>query len=261
MIDQTLIFDVGAHNGEDTEFYLKKGFKVVAVDAAPDHCAALSDRLGEYIDAGRLQVLNLCIAETSGVVDFFVNEGNSFWSTADPSWVARNDEAFGKQSVRTIRVQAEPLVDLFREFGTPRYCKIDIEGADLIALRSLAGLADFPPFLSLESEKRSWDALVREFLTLGDFGYRRFKLINQSLVPFQAAPNPPLEGMACDHAFSIGCSGLFGEELPGRWLDAFEAIEAYKTVFLGYFLNGDHGLYRGNPHLPAADWYDTHAAR
>ena len=30
-----LIFDVGLHRGEDTEFYLKKGFRVVAFEANP----------------------------------------------------------------------------------------------------------------------------------------------------------------------------------------------------------------------------------
>jgi hypothetical protein len=31
MIDDKLIYDVGAHKGEDTELYLKVGFKVVSV--------------------------------------------------------------------------------------------------------------------------------------------------------------------------------------------------------------------------------------
>ena len=35
-----LIFDVGFHKGEDTEFYLKKGFPVVAADANPAVFAA-----------------------------------------------------------------------------------------------------------------------------------------------------------------------------------------------------------------------------
>ena len=30
-----LIFDVGMWNGEDTEYYLARGFKVVAIDADP----------------------------------------------------------------------------------------------------------------------------------------------------------------------------------------------------------------------------------
>jgi len=35
-----LIFDIGAHIGADTAFYLQKGFKVVAVEAYPPHANA-----------------------------------------------------------------------------------------------------------------------------------------------------------------------------------------------------------------------------
>jgi hypothetical protein len=35
-----LIFDVGFHRGEDTDFYLKKGFRVVAVEATGAEASA-----------------------------------------------------------------------------------------------------------------------------------------------------------------------------------------------------------------------------
>lgn len=38
-----LIYDVGLHRGEDTDYYLQKGFRVVAVEANPqlvDECTA-----------------------------------------------------------------------------------------------------------------------------------------------------------------------------------------------------------------------------
>jgi hypothetical protein len=143
----------------------------------------------------------------------------------------------------------------------PRYCKIDIEGNDLLALRSLAGLAEFPSFISLESEKRSWDRLVQELIWPHRFGYRQFKAVNQALVPLQSSPAEPREGVACDYAFQVGSSGLFGEELPRRWVDVFEIAEAYKANFHGYHMTGDQGVRRGDPSLPAADWYDTHAGR
>ena len=41
---QNLIFDVGLHKGEDTDFYLKKGFSVVAFEADPDLVAACQER-------------------------------------------------------------------------------------------------------------------------------------------------------------------------------------------------------------------------
>ena len=31
-----LIYDVGMHKGEDTDYYLQKGFRVVAFEANPD---------------------------------------------------------------------------------------------------------------------------------------------------------------------------------------------------------------------------------
>ena len=33
---ENLIFDIGFHKGEDTLFYLLKGYRVIAVDADPD---------------------------------------------------------------------------------------------------------------------------------------------------------------------------------------------------------------------------------
>jgi hypothetical protein len=33
---EDLIYDIGMHQGEDTEFYLQKGFNVIAFEADPD---------------------------------------------------------------------------------------------------------------------------------------------------------------------------------------------------------------------------------
>jgi hypothetical protein len=30
-----LVFDIGCHRGEDSDFYLQKGFRIVAVEANP----------------------------------------------------------------------------------------------------------------------------------------------------------------------------------------------------------------------------------
>jgi hypothetical protein len=44
-----LIYDVGLHLGEDSEFYLKKGFNVVAVEANPVNAAEAANRLKAYV--------------------------------------------------------------------------------------------------------------------------------------------------------------------------------------------------------------------
>lgn len=286
MTESALIYDVGAHKGEDTEFYLEKGFSVIAIEAVPQLCSDLSQRFNDYIEQGRLEIVNLAVSQHAGTVDFYIDQKNSIWGTTKLDFVTRN-KAIGGGPIRKITVESSPLSDIMKRHGVPRYCKIDIEGSDLDALKSFSNAATVPRFLSIELEKRNWSRLVEEVNILSGLGYRRFKIIDQSLVYLQRCPHPPLEGRYCNHAFELGSSGLFGDELPGRWLDMFEALEIYKSIFRGYALNGDNGFFsrrtdvfhllgriqgmiarlRGfgsyaNPAhiLPPAGWYDTHAA-
>ena len=41
---QDLIYDVGMHQGEDTDYYLKKGFRVIAFEAEPNLVASCQKR-------------------------------------------------------------------------------------------------------------------------------------------------------------------------------------------------------------------------
>jgi FkbM family methyltransferase len=281
-----LIFDVGAHKGEDTAFYLSKGFRVIAIEANPNFCRVIEDRFREAVSDGSLVILNTAIAQHEGTIEFFVNEKKSVWGTTKRDWVDRNRQ-FGAGQISEIKVSCEPLSNIVAKHGIPYYCKIDIEGADVDALASLSQ-DEAPQYVSIESTKTSWDDLIDEFRLLRSLGYRRFKVIDQSLVSLQECPNPPSEGRYVDHQFEFDSSGLFGTEAPAGWLTALEAIEAYKNIFRGYALNGDSGLFTGrkslfhtlaeiqkglfrikgvshydNPArmLPPVGWYDTHAAK
>ena len=53
MVDRSLIFDVGCNDGQDSDFYLKKGFRVVAVEANPALCEGLRRRFAQEIAEGR----------------------------------------------------------------------------------------------------------------------------------------------------------------------------------------------------------------
>jgi hypothetical protein len=60
-----LIFDIGLHRGEDTDFYLRKGFRVVAIEANPDLVSACQTRLGTALQSGRLHIIEGAIADPS----------------------------------------------------------------------------------------------------------------------------------------------------------------------------------------------------
>ena len=285
---EKIIYDVGAHRGEDTEFYLKKGFSVVAIEAVPELCASLERKFTSFLKERQLKILNVAVSTKTGPLDFYIDENISVFGTLNADWVARN-RYIGGGKVRKISVQTRSLQDIIKEHGVPWYCKIDIEGEDLDALKSLGGSIDMPRFISIESEKRDWKRLLDEMLTFRELGYSRFKIVDQTLVQLQKCPNPAHEGNYCDHVFQDGSSGLFGDELPGAWISFHEAVEAYRHIFRGYALNGDNGLFRRgrgsifyllakmqqlvfrarrfkeyvNPAdiLPPAAWYDTHAAQ
>ena len=70
-MQDSLVYDIGAHTGEDTAFYLSRGFHVVSVEANPDLCEGLSTRFGDAVAEGRLQVVNKAVARERGSITFY----------------------------------------------------------------------------------------------------------------------------------------------------------------------------------------------
>lgn len=264
-----LIYDVGAHLGEDSQHYLAKGFKVVAIEANPELAARLRQRFTTEMTDGRFTLVECVISEETGYQTFYVNETLSIWSTAYPQWAARNARQ-GTQS-REIRLPSRPFAEIMKEFGVPYYLKIDVEGADLLCLDALGSFDRRPRYVSIESEKVSWKRLVHEFDRLEQLGYRRFKVINQLNIEADQAGVRGVEGNGAAFVYEPGSSGLFGRDLPGRWLTRREALLRYRLIFLRYYLFGDDGrmkhwwitkVLRRIPLVRRATvyaWHDTHA--
>jgi hypothetical protein len=67
----SLIFDVGHHDGEDTNFYLAKGFRVVAVEAMASLCDAARERFKSEIASEHLVIESVAVADSAGPVTFY----------------------------------------------------------------------------------------------------------------------------------------------------------------------------------------------
>ncbi len=238
--DRNLIYDVGMHRGEDSEFYLKKGFKVVAIEALTRLAEEASQRLKDYVKSGQLVVLNVAIAEKDGPLTFYENPGHSVWGTTDPQWAERNRK-LGMSSIKTT-AQGMNFANIVRQHGVPYYLKVDIEGADTLCLEGLRSLEARPRHISIESTKKSWQSLQGEFALFRQLGYSKFKVVPQHTLSAQVCPFPAKEGVYIDHHFKVGASGLFGEELEGEWMDEAEAISTYRRIFLRHRLYGDESM-------------------
>ena len=68
-----LIYDVGAHKGEDSDFYLRLGFRVVAVEANPTLVDKLKQRFPDEISNGKYILVENAM---DGVLSFFGKQGS-----------------------------------------------------------------------------------------------------------------------------------------------------------------------------------------
>ena len=269
-----LIIDVGMHAGEDTAFYLAKGFRVVGIEANPVLAAAVRTRFADQIDSGQLRIMDVAIAEQAGEQRLAVADGDtSIWSSLSPEYVARN-KAVGVRYTY-VDVPAVRFETILEECGVPYYLKIDIEGLDLLCVRALHHFAQRPTYLSLESSVSApgapGDAVMTELAELWTLGYRGFKYVNQRRHVTHTGPYPPFEGVYVDAPFDPAGSGPFGRETPGQWEGVRRAFARAQLLRLQHNFGGNGGKWVDS--LPGrayrrfrmrvldspTGWYDLHA--
>lgn len=234
MPENNIIFDLGFHYGEDSFYYLYKGYKVVAVDAALQLVRYGHERFSRELASGQLIIRHAAIAShDEGTVPFYISE-NSQWNSAHQKIAERK----GLKS-QCHQVPSCTLAALIKEFGVPYYCKIDIEGNDIIALESLQNISDRPQFISVETEcigdyDNPSDYTFQTLDQLAALGYRKFKLVDQltlQVLDFKPFYTYPFEQTTLIwkkdstgkdipfHGAFPGSSGPFGNDLLGTWYD------------------------------------------
>jgi len=253
-VHQDLIYDVGMNNGEDTAYYLRRGFRVVAIEADTRLAKCAAERFRAQISSGQLRILNIGIAAEEGELPFWICETRSEWSSFDRKLASRDGCPHHE-----VMVPCRRFASVLEEFGVPYYLKVDIEGDDILCLQDL-NPQRLPKFMSMEVGPHNLVALM------AGTGFKRFKAINQSnLLPIELPPsleerryervqwmlqtrNPLIRAFrlfggrdwlsrqlnrSCKHtdwSFPFGCSGPFGEDLPGRWLDMDDLITTLKEL-------------------------------
>jgi FkbM family methyltransferase len=234
-----LIFDIGVNHGEDSEFYTAKGFRVVGVEADPILAERSRQALHRQIASGQMILENVGLMPEPGVAPFYRNLLCDHWSSFIESYGCRNGTPF-----EVVEVPCVTLGQLIAKYGCPYYMKIDVEGADSLALDQLETLPERPVFISIEEfGEASLEALHR-------LGYNMFSLRTQLDKSWCTPPKPALEGVYAERAFTQRDSGLFGLELPG-WMPLDKArkrfFEKVRDKTTGAFLP------------TGGEWYDIHA--
>ena len=156
-----LCFDVGANVGRKTGALLALGARVVAVEPQP---ACVRELTALYGGDPRFTCVQNAVGREPGVAVKNVAAENAL-SSLRPDW---SDHGEGR-----IEVEVTTLDRLIDAHGTPRYCKIDVEGYEYEALQGLTRPVDY---LSFEYNGRYFDRATACIESLGRFGDLQFNL-------------------------------------------------------------------------------------
>jgi FkbM family methyltransferase len=245
---------------------------VVAIDADPRMIDKARATFADAIASNRLTLIHAAVGKTSGTIQFHISD-NDEWSSLSTDIATRKH-----LGINTIDVKAVRLPEVFDTHGVPDYCKIDVEGADILCLESLEGAATLPRFISVESEcagntKLTDDEALGTLRKLEQLGYRWFKLVDQTthavLGPGRSfyapgllqramrkfAPQPEPRAVLqqrLNWRFVKGASGPFGDDLDGDWMNYQTAVETLKMHRADYF-----SLPTAAPYGFWCDWHAT----
>jgi FkbM family methyltransferase len=226
-ISRPLVYDFGMNNGDDVEYYLAKGCRVVGVEANPALCEATAKRFPKNIADGTLRIVNCAVHNYEGTADFFVHSQYDVLSTLTPEAVHRTDIELHWSRVRVAVRRASSII---REYGEPFFVKLDVEFVDQIVLQDLLEHAITPPYISAESQ------VIDVYYFLVSMGYEKFKLVDGETVhvKFHDHPITRVDGERTKFDFREHSSGPFGEDVPGPWIDKTMLLDELMKTGLGW---------------------------
>jgi FkbM family methyltransferase len=247
-VEKDLIYDVGLHNGDDTAFYLREGYRVVAIDANPALIERAGERFEQEIDGARLILLNVAISPQESSTTFWISDVVSEWSSLDEQVAGRLGFPH-----HPITISSRRLGSIIGEHGVPFYLKVDIEKADRHCLADLTP-DTAPQYVSVEFSD------LDDLLALRSLGYNAFKVIHQSPryghTQFRAS-RPGAQRAPDDQAppsrVAAGPSGPFAEASDGTWVGFEETAYDLLSFVLGHSEFGDPPDW--------FIWFDVHATR
>lgn len=245
------------HRGEDTEFYLKKGYRVVGFEADPELAEYCRNKFSAAIENGLLRIVEGAIAprEVGDEIVFFAS-ANSAWGTVVEDR-AKRFQGMGA-ACRELVVRRVDFSGQLSVFGIPCFIKIDIQGMNNHVLDVISDLPQKPRYVSVEADSTAQQP-APELDRLRRAGYGRFKLVQQNVIPGKAICTTSVAGKVIRHVFPVHASGPFGEEAQQPWLTHDAAAKEYERIRRKHERLREHA--GESPAILAhPGWHDIHAS-
>jgi FkbM family methyltransferase len=133
-----LVFDIGAHVGNQTRCLAGLGARVVAIEPQPRFATWL-----RWLFRGdpRVVVVETALGAKSGKASLYPSPRTPTVASLSTDWIASVGSAPSFSRVRweaPLEVPVTTLDALIEQHGLPRFCKIDVEGFEAEILRGLS---------------------------------------------------------------------------------------------------------------------------
>jgi FkbM family methyltransferase len=178
-------------NGDDAEFHLAQGFRVVGVEPDIQTYLGLCERFDAALKTGRLVIHNCAAGREVGQIVTF-HPHNKHQAILRPFNDRLESPPGTYESYPVLTIDWPTLRD---KHGTPHFVKIAIEGNEAAFLEGMVSTDGLPEYISVECRR------LAPMEILYDLGYRHFKLVDRNRPAWRQA------------------SGPFGRDLPGEWVD------------------------------------------
>jgi len=205
-----IIYDFGANNGDNIEYYLLKSDLLVAIEANPELCDFIRKKFKQEIDNKKLIVENCILTSDSSEEpqQFYIHKENHLLS----QFPKPDDKYINNFYIKTI--SSKKVTNIIKEYGDPYYVKIDIENYDHAILFELLNNKIIPDYISAEANTLD---VFCTLITLGN--YKSFKLVNGEDVhiTYQKTQIETLDGLK-NFIFPKNSAGPFGNDINGPWI-------------------------------------------
>jgi FkbM family methyltransferase len=206
--ENSIIFDVGAHVGAKTINYLKTNPKLVLAIEPQPWCINILEK--KFETNPKVKIIPNCLSDKEGYINLDICTSAPTISTCSDNWKKGRFSNYTWD--KRIEIKTTTLDTLIKKYGTPFYCKIDVEGFELSVLK---GLTKPIPLISFEFTKEFIDETIKCIQYLESLGMKKFN-------------------------FKVGENSLFASDY---WLDSGSLIKKL-TADPDALLWGDIYAYR-----------------
>lgn len=167
-----LVFDIGAHVGSRSRTLMSLGADVVAVEPQPVFAQLIERQLGN-----RLKGLEcVAIGAAQGEATLHISSRHPTLTTISDRFIDGVGQAEGFRNVvwdSTVTMPVTTLDRLIETYGLPRFCKIDVEGAESDILRGLSQPIPLIAFEYIPALPQVAREAIERLGQLGHYVFRR----------------------------------------------------------------------------------------